>query len=402
MNRDSIKKEAQKWQEEGIINQQQMSQIVGRYPKRDRGFLLLTFAALFIGLGFLTFIASNWSFIPQIGKMAIILIFMVGFYISGEQVYRNKSKPVGLSLLVIGLFVFGAGIFLTGQMYNYMYFQATPFLIWALAGVLLFVFYQHATLYVVSIVITTVGQVYNAFVYSDFYFMLFLVLLLAFGHYTYHRARRLYGYLFACSFMIQTIVLIFAFGSEYYWVIVSSLVLYGLGSASNRQGISRPFRHVSLLAMFILCIFHIFSLGNSYFLNSIGFESAFLIVWIILFILASIIKIMKKEIINTIELVLFLPVVYLSFGDLLAMLMLFAFSLGILLIGYKEENYQKITLGTFAFLISTLLAYIHLAWAFLNKSLFFFLGGIILFILSFLLERKRRELKKDVKGGVNE
>ncbi|MRH44189.1 DUF2157 domain-containing protein [Aquibacillus halophilus] len=402
MNREAIKKEAKKWSKQGIITEQQLDEIVDLYPKRDRSFLLLTFAALFIGLGFLTFIASNWSWIPQIGKMTIILLFMIGFYVSGELIYRKKSKPVGLSFIVIGLFVFGAGIFLTGQMYNYMYFQAIPFLIWSLAGVALFIFYQHASLYVVSIVITTVGQLYSAFVYSDFNLGLFLVLLFAFGHYTYRQARYLYGYLFAISFMVQTMVLVFADGHDYYWLIIGSLVLYGLGSLVRKQGLNRPFRHVSLIAMFILGIFHVFLLGNSYFLDSIEFELIFLAIWIIILIPIVVMKTMKQEFSNMIELALFVPVFFVPYSDLLAMLVLFIYSLGMLLIGYKEEHYRKITLGTFAFLISTLIAYIHLAWAFLNKSLFFFLGGIILFILSFLLERKRREHKQDARGGNDE
>ena len=52
-------------------------------------------------------------------------------------------------------------------------------------------------------------------------------------------------------------------------------------------------------------------------------------------------------------------------------------------------------LGTVAFLFSTFNVYIQYAWDALNKSLFFFIGGVLLFLISFIFERQRRRLKKE-------
>ncbi|MDL4842873.1 DUF2157 domain-containing protein [Aquibacillus rhizosphaerae] len=399
MNRDSLKKESLKWLNEGIITEEQQKQILNRYPAKKRTSLLLTFASLFIGLGFLTLIASNWSLIPQLGKMSVILVFMLAFYLTGDWVYRNKSARVGLSFITIGLFIFGAGIFLTGQMYNYMYFQAIPFLIWAIAAIALFILYQHPSLFVIAMTITTVGQLYSAWVYGSFYIVLFVIFVLAFGHYTYHQARGLYGYLFSVSFVIHVLVLTFSTGQGYYWLLIYFLVLYVIGDVVGKQDIRLPFKSVSVISVFLLSIIEVFLLSNSYFYENIDKSVSFMFIWLSIFVITIVLKIVKKQSWQLIDLVLFLPVFYVTFGDMFSMLCLFAFSLGLLLLGYKEEDHARVTNGTITFLISTLIAYVHLAWAFLDKSLFFFVGGALLFVLSYFLEKKRRTVKNEVQGG---
>ncbi|MBM7571500.1 DUF2157 domain-containing protein [Aquibacillus albus] len=399
MRRKRLQKETREWVNEGIISSEQEAMILNRYLNKNRHFLLIIFASLFIGLGFLTFIASNWSFIPAYGKMAIILCSMLAFYLSGEYVYRKKSTMVGMSLIIIGLLIFGAGIFLTGQMYHYTYAQATPFVIWSLASFFLFVAYQHAPIFVVAIVITTVGQLYSAFTFHSFNVWLCFLLLLAFGHYTYHQARYLYSYLFAASFVIQSLVFIGVERSEYYWLLIFMFLLYIIGDVSKKVVIHEAFRAVSLLSLFVLAIVHVFILGEDFFFyEDREFNLFFMIVWSLLFVAFITLKVAFKQYNHLTELALFLPVFYIAFGDMVAMLCLFIFSLGLLINGYQEENNNLIMFGTGAFLISTLIAYVHIAWAFLDKSLFFFIGGIILFAFSYFLERKRRMVRKS-KGG---
>ncbi|MDC3417236.1 DUF2157 domain-containing protein [Aquibacillus salsiterrae] len=398
MNQELLKKESRKWVQEGIITEEQKDKILGLYPKRNGRVLLLLFASLFIGLGFLTFIASNWSLIPDLAKMTIILFFMLGFYLIGEHVYRNRTETVGICLIIIGLFVFGAGIFLTGQLYNYMYFAATPFVIWSVAGFCLFAIYQRAPLFAVAIFITTVGQLYSAAVYSSFNYWLFLLLVFAFGHFTYHHARYLYSYLFVTSFMIQSLVFTFLERFEYIWFVCFMLVIYFLSRVANEQSIKIPFYRIGVLSMFVWNIFHIFILNGTYFLSwEMEYNFVFLVVWFVLFGLILVEKIWRKSYEQLTEVVLFLPIFYFPFGDMIAMLALFIFSLGLLLNGYQVVDTKRIYHGTFAFLISTFIAYVQLAWAFLNKSLFFFIGGILLFTLSYLLERKRRQMKSENK-----
>ncbi|WP_054754687.1 hypothetical protein [Piscibacillus salipiscarius] len=86
-----------------------------------------------------------------------------------------------------------------------------------------------------------------------------------------------------------------------------------------------------------------------------------------------------------------MPVFALNDGaQLSAYIVLFIFSITTLLDGYQKHDDRKFHIGTATFLITTFLVYMQVAWGFLNQSLFFFVGGIILFIIGFLLERKRK------------
>lgn len=121
-------------------------------------------------------------------------------------------------------------------------------------------------------------------------------------------------------------------------------------------------------------------------------EISFLIVWIVLFLIAIFFKNKAREKYTYVDLILFLPVVYILETSVLTLILLFTFSLTWLFIGYKLESNEKIIFGTVSFLLSTFTAYIQYAWDTMNKSLFFLIGGALLFILSALLERQRRTI----------
>src|SRR5699024_9252277 len=62
-----------------------------------------------------------------------------------------------------------------------------------------------------------------------------------------------------------------------------------------------------------------------------------------------------------------------------------------LIYGFQQKNQANIMVGTITFLLSTFTAYVQYAWEALNKSLFFIIGGLLLFGISFILERLRRK-----------
>lgn len=399
MNRERVKKESQKWIEEGFISKEQAEQIVSYYPKRERSFILMSFAGLFIGLGFLTFIASNWSGIPNGVKMAILLVSMIAFYGSGYYIYQKKFVNAGASFLIIGLLIFGSGIFLTGQMYNYLFFSALPFLIWSLAGFILYWLAKHPIIFTVSIAILTIGQVYSGMVYQQFNWWIGLLLLIGFSHYTYHHARKLYGYLFSFSFAVQALVLTFAEGFSYYWLLVFLLILYIFGDLTYRLPLRQPFWNIGLGGVFLIVLIQVFFTPEFLAWQELNPGWIFLIAWLVTIGFSVAIKVKNRDRDHFVDYILFLPVIYLDMVDVLSLILLFIFSIGWLLIGYQRDKQDKVLMGTISLLISTVAAYSHFAWDFMDKSLFFFIGGLLLFLLSFFLERKRRHMKNKETGG---
>ncbi|MFC4403216.1 DUF2157 domain-containing protein [Gracilibacillus xinjiangensis] len=391
MNQQDIAKEAKKWVAEQIITKDQYEKIIDQYPEKDKSFLLLLFSSLFIGLGFLTFVASNINGIPDYVNMMIILLFMIGYYMMGDHFYRKKSEKIGMSLIVIGLFIFGAGLFLTGQMYHYIYNNAVPFLIWSIAGLALYVVYKHPVLFGFTISIITVGQIYNGFVHQSFYWLLGLLFFAGCLHFVFHHPNKWYSRMFAISYLLQSLVLVLANGFEYQFFVILFLLLYLLGILLSKKEIASVFQSFSVMAVFILTCFDTFFLGGILEFTSV--EWIYFYIWLPLFIF-TIAFTVQKRIEELTTLVLFIPMIYAGTpGDYLSMLSLFIFSLGLLFSGYKQEDSRRIGFGTVSFLISTFVAYFHLAWAFLDKSLFFFIGGVLLFFMAYFLEKNRRSVK---------
>ncbi|KGT72721.1 hypothetical protein MA20_48605, partial [Bradyrhizobium japonicum] len=82
--RDIILQEAEKWKQEGIISAEQFQQIAGRYPVLAQSSSLPVLGAILLGLGALTFIASNWQEVSPFAKLAIILLSLIVSYAAGE------------------------------------------------------------------------------------------------------------------------------------------------------------------------------------------------------------------------------------------------------------------------------------------------------------------------------
>ncbi len=398
MQRDQIEKESRRWVEAAIISEEQRDKILAHYEKKPVHSLLFIFAAIFIGLGFLTFIASNWSAIPDLVRMAILIITMVLSYLAGGHIYLHRSKRLGISLMVIGVFIFGAGIFLTGQMYNFMSFSAFPFFIWGVAAFLLYVLIQDRILFVTAAAIMTVGQLYSGLVFQQFDLWIGILFLLGLGYFVYVKKEEWLSVVFAVSFIFQAIVLVFGEGFPYYWLIVYFLLLYLADDLVLSETRLRSFKLLSLSAMFVLNTIQVFILTNEYIFERIEYSFYFFIVWAALFVYAVIRSAMSSANLYWIDLILFVPVFRFEFGDTMSLVVLFLYSLGWLWAGYRNEVRRWVNKGTFTFLVTTVMAYFQLAWDFMSRSLFFFIGGVILFLLSFLLERKRRNMQK---GGTS-
>ncbi|KHE67484.1 DUF2157 domain-containing protein [Halobacillus sp. BBL2006] len=394
MNRDQIVKESKKWVEAHIISESQRTQLIEQYPKKQNKPVLLTFAAIFIGLGFLTFIASNWSEMHDLFRMGIIVAALLFFYIGGEHVYRKRSVRLGISLLLIALIIFGAGIFLTGQMYHYTSFSAFPFLVWSIAGFSLYLLFKDWTFFIATVIITTVGQVYSGMVYQDYHLWIGVLFLFGLGWVVYTKKVMIASLIFAVGYVIHALVLVFSGGFPYYWLIVLFLALYLVDDLVVKKGQIRIFKSAAIVSMLTLNIFQVFFLGYDYWFDQNESSFYFFIVWAVLFVFAVIRSAISTTNYYWIDLILFVPVFRFGFGDVLSLVLLFGYALLWLISGYQQEVVRWVNKGTVALLVTTLLAYFQLAWDFMDRSLFFFLGGLLLFALSFFLERKRRKFHK--------
>jgi len=123
-----LQKQLLLWEENKLISPEQaglmaeMSKINRAAPKKkiDMIKIITLFGAVFIGIGFIFLIASNWQEIPKYLRTAALLLLTigtlwVGYFLSFE---KGKYPVLGKSLIVLAAILWGATLALIAQIYN--------------------------------------------------------------------------------------------------------------------------------------------------------------------------------------------------------------------------------------------------------------------------------------------
>ncbi|MFA6092742.1 MAG: DUF2157 domain-containing protein [Elusimicrobiota bacterium] len=141
--RQRLEQESLAWVAGGVISEEQRALILAAVPvqeapqKRRLTSTIVTLGALFIGFGVILFFASNWQNIGPYPKMGILLAALLGAYGTGR--YIESKMPdyplVAMSFHFLGAILYGANIFLVAQAFNISAHWPNGVLSWAL-GVL--------------------------------------------------------------------------------------------------------------------------------------------------------------------------------------------------------------------------------------------------------------------------
>ena len=93
--------------------------------------IMAIIGAILVGAGIFSFVAANWQEIGKFYKILIILCSMLSSYYGGwilkEKYHRVKT---GEALILLGSIIYGAGIFLIGQMFNIRANWPDAFILW--------------------------------------------------------------------------------------------------------------------------------------------------------------------------------------------------------------------------------------------------------------------------------
>ncbi|AOT70898.1 DUF2157 domain-containing protein [Geosporobacter ferrireducens] len=145
-----LKEELQHWTNEQLITKEQMDDVVALYDVKEKiSFIriLLTVGSVLIGLGILSFIASNWAYMGKISKYVLILTLYTGVNYASFRIadlYPKTSR----SLTYLGILIFGAGIFLVGQIFHYGGHFTQAFLLWTIGTLPMALLYQDKLLFI--------------------------------------------------------------------------------------------------------------------------------------------------------------------------------------------------------------------------------------------------------------
>jgi uncharacterized membrane protein len=134
-----LSRESEAWVAEGLVTAEQAAAIRRRYagpgeePRGRATVALAVIGAVAVGFGVIGFVAANWDGMSHGLRLGLLTVAVAGSYAGGFQLRdRTRSRPrVGEALYLIGVLLFGASLFLVGQMYNVQAHDPLALLLWA-------------------------------------------------------------------------------------------------------------------------------------------------------------------------------------------------------------------------------------------------------------------------------
>jgi len=301
----------------------------------------------------------------------------IGIHYAGYHFkYEPQKYPrLGPALILLSALLFGASLFLIAQIYNINANNSTLVLIWVI-GVLPLV-YGYMSAPVAGL--------------CSLLFYIWVSLL-------YFERTELEKLISIWDLYLMSGIAVYFIG-----------ILHGL--AEKIKYAETPFKFIGLQAALFALFVHTFELGE-YFADKI--VPAIYAVLGVLFLAVLLSKPLRERLkgfqadasISIIALLMAgitLTTIYLPASEKTYMIIfnvIFLVLLTLLLYaGYNMEDIGIVSTAMFWFILLIFARYFDFFWELLPRSLFFMLGGLVLLVISIVLERKRRELKVQFSGG---
>ncbi|GAB3829483.1 DUF2157 domain-containing protein [Hymenobacter jeollabukensis] len=397
MSQHFLDTEGPGWVERGIISPEQLQQLRALYPEQPRAIgLLPILGSVLVGLSALSVVAANWQGLPEILRLGLLIGALVGAYAGSEYFLARGHRGLGVGLASLGLLLFGASIVLTSQLYQLVGYDVTGLLAWVVAGVALTYVYQSRTLLLLTVFIGAMAQGYSVGSLSTYSYATALLTAGGLGYYWWRRPDGFCGAVLATGLLWQSALLIEHLHVKITWFFVPAMLVYAVGDWQPDRPAARSWQAPPLAAAFLFMLgLAMFGEAGSYTdrlrPQLVGFLGALLLV--LLISVAG--KRARGRLGSTADWLLLLPGYYFPGGlplAVAALVVLYAYSGSVLYRGFREQAPERVNLGTVLFVLTTMVAYFKLTWDFLNKSLFFLLGGLLLLGLSWYLRRQARTL----------
>lgn len=378
-------KNIERWLKNGLIDEN-LAQILcadlkkeaERKQKLTMQVVLYTIGVILLGTGVITFVAGNdWllKLLKSVPVLQILILFIcaAASLLGGWKLgYETKKFPrLGNALIFLSTLLIGACYIQIGQTYNWSTNTAEILLLWFLSIFPLAFLFKSKSINWLSIIL---------FVTAFPYF---------YNEWRYDTAE------------VWTIFMPFSlFGILYTFANIPAI-------KEKFNEFSMSYKLVAILPLFFTLLILIFSVESSY--NMVN--SHYIIVPIAITVFSFInyyfeknhdylIKLETAFVVLTmflLETMLLLPAVNeIAIIITAHLFIIFIIAMG-LYRGYKYENVSLINLSNFFLLIYILSVYCRYGWSFMDKTLFFLIGGIGLVSLGIFLEKDKNKRLKTTK-----
>lgn len=376
---DSMYKELEKLSQEGLIQPSQLQAIQNYYASKPQGVhsnrfiqVLSIVWAILVWLGIILWIGANREVMSDLVKTILLIGIMIALYALGFKFYyQGTYVKTWYALVLLGALVFGANIFLLGQIYNVGWTYYDAFGIWMIGLLPLIYMTGHLSLLILGFVVF-----YSYFIsyFTETEILPFWGVLLFFsgvGLTLYSLARlhtaTLYDK-FPSTFRIFSIITTF-----------SSFFLFTF-SDLTREILEYPDSYISLWPLAVIAVLVIVSRIVHYILNKNSMTHlAYLVHSLVLIGLWLIFGWAGYWDFHTLLMV---------FINLYFMAMIFYHIRS----GIKENHNASVNIAIIACIVFIIAKYFDRFYTQMDKAIFFIIGGILLLVSSTLLEKRRQRL----------
>ncbi len=418
MSRKFLDAETPAWVAEGLVSEAQRQQLLARYPPEATQAvgLLPLLGSILVGLSALSVVAANWQALPAAGRLALLVGTVVAAYAGGDYFGRRGNRRLGHALLGLGLVAFGVSIILTSQLYQLVGYDVSGLLAWVAAGVLLSYLIDSQGLLLLPVVIGVAVQAYCVQALGSYsYAVAGLVAggsglrwwrgpgVGASGPGALAAPDPLVASVLAAGLLAQAALWVAASEAKITWFFIPALLVYAAGDWHPSARAGRALQGPPLVAAYL------FALGLALFGETDQYAGllrppvlAYLGALATVSVLSGAGKRARGRLASLPDWLLLLPGFYLPGGLPLAiatLVVLYAHAGSVLARAQRSGDAEQLTLGTVLFVVATMVAYFKLTWAFLDKSLFFLIGGVLLLSLSWYLRRRNARSLATVAAG---
>jgi uncharacterized membrane protein len=396
LSRKFLETESPAWVTDGLISEAQRQLLLARYPPEPQALgLLPILGSVLVGLSGLSLVAANWQALPTVLRLALLLGSLVGAYGAGTYFLRRGNPDLGHGLIGLGLVLFGASIILTSQLYQLVGYDASGLLAWVVAGTALSYVYGSRLLVLLTVLIGVAVQTYCVQTLGSFSYATAALTAGGLGYYWWRRPDTVGSTVLAVGLLWQAGLLIIVLHSKITWFFVPAMAIYAAGDwQANRAG-GRALQVPSLVAAYLF-MFGLATFGETDTYANVLRPPVlpYLLALAVVFALSVAGKRVRGRFDTLLDWLLLLPGFYLPGGLPLAvatLVVLYAHAGSVLARAHRTQDSDQLTVGAVLFVAATAVAYFKLTWGFLDQSVFFLLGGVLLLSLSWYLRRRNAQ-----------
>lgn len=394
-----LKRESEKWVEDGIITTQQCSQIQLRYPKEKEGNPLLLFFAvigsLLVGTGIILVFATNWWKLPSGIRVALAFAPLVAA--QGLCLYtffkKYDSAPFREGGAVLLSLAFFATVALIGQIFHTSSDMESYMLLCLLLTLPAAYFFRSRT----AISIYVFGSLFSSWAWPVWVVLLIAGLSLPYFYFMLVHASRRRGdnYLLL---LLSLLVFDAIFLSSGYWLgiyetmVLCSFAMLLIDALFRRLGGEYFFTSAKFLSIFIMTTVILTTALNLSYREEINI--VMLMITAVIAIVYFVLRTGRLSDLSSTDLMLGAGII-LAIGARSAGLtgFLLAIGLGIFYIvqGSRTLMLRKINYGMALIILIILMRFFDSALGLLGRGVLFILAGSVFLGFNLYISRKRKE-----------